>query len=280
MIEDERNQPASDQPAPELPAPRLPAPEPLKPPPRRAPTKTRVPPYVLVAGALGASICLLALVALLGTRLGLWSHLTGIAMLRWVVYGALLTMIVAGLAMYRTRPGMGRPGFPLAMLALVTGLVLAIVPIRESRIGLDAPPIHDITTDLDNPPRFVAIVPLRADAPNPPDHGGPEVIRQQLAAYPDIRPVIVDLPSDRAFRRAVEVATTRGWRIVEANELEGRIEATDRTFWLGLPEDVVIRLTPLDGRTVVDVRSSSRVVEGDRGSNARRVRDFLLDVQS
>ncbi len=280
MIEDEQGHPAPELPAPELPAPRLPPPEPPEPPTPRGPARARVPVYVLAAGALGASICLLTLLILLGTRWELWSYLTGVAMLRWVVYGSILTMIVAGLAMYLTRPGMGKPGFPLAMLALVTGLVLTVVPIRESRVGADAPPIHDITTDLDNPPRFVSIVPLRAGVPNSADHGGPEVVRQQLAAYPDIRPVIVDLPSDQAFRRAVEIATERGWRIVEANELEGRIEATDRTFWLGLREDIVIRLTPLDGRTVVDVRSSSRVVQGDRGSNARRVRDFLLDVQS
>src|SRR5690606_33945203 len=153
-------------------------------------------------------------------------------------------------------------------------------PIRQSRVGIDAPPIHDITTDRDNPPSFVAIRPIRADAPNPPDHGGAEVIRQQAAAYPDIRPVIIDLPSDQAFRRAVELVNERGWRVVEASEMEGRIEATDRTFWLGLREDIVIRLTPLDGRTVVDMRSSSRVVEADRGSNARRIREFLADLQS
>jgi uncharacterized protein (DUF1499 family) len=66
-----------------------------------------------------------------------------------------------------------------------------------------------------------------------------------------------------------------GWEIVAADVEEGRIEATDRTFWFGFKDDVVIRLTPSGERTIVDVRSKSRVGGSDVGTNARRIRSFL-----
>jgi uncharacterized protein (DUF1499 family) len=112
------------------------------------------------------------------------------------------------------------------------------------------------------------------------DYAGPETAQQQREAYPDIRPLILDLPADRAFQRALDIADAQGWEIVDANAAEGRIEATDRTFWFGFYDDVVIRLTPLEGRTVVDVRSKSRVGRSDRGFNARRIRGYLEELRA
>jgi uncharacterized protein (DUF1499 family) len=66
-----------------------------------------------------------------------------------------------------------------------------------------------------------------------------------------------------------------GWEIVDARPKDGRIEATDTTFWFGFKDDVVIRITPaLDGSRV-DVRSLSRVGRSDVGTNAKRIRAFL-----
>jgi uncharacterized protein (DUF1499 family) len=232
----------------------------------------------LAAGALALLIGLAAAMSGLGTRWGLWNFRTGFTVLRWAAYGGIAVMLVSAFAMYRTRPGEGRRGFPLAVAALIVGLLALGIPWQARRAGAGLPPIHDITTDVENPPEFVAVAPLRANDPNPVEYGGAEIARQQLAAYPDIRPVILDLPSDRAFQRALDVAEGQGWSLVGANEAEGRIEATDRTFWFGFRDDVVIRLTPLEGRTVVDVRSKSRVGRGDLGANARRVREYLRDL--
>ena len=66
-----------------------------------------------------------------------------------------------------------------------------------------------------------------------------------------------------------------GWDLVEANATAGRIEATDTTFWFGFKDDVVIRVTPADGGSRVDVRSLSRVGGGDAGTNAKRIRAYL-----
>jgi uncharacterized protein (DUF1499 family) len=232
----------------------------------------------LAVAAAALLVAFAAAMAGFGSRWGLWHFRTGFALLRWAAYGGIAVILASALALYRTRPGTGRRGFVLAAGALLIGLLTVGIPWRASRAGAAAPPIHDITTDIENPPSFVAVAPLRANEPNPVEYGGEEVAQLQRAAYPDIRPVILDLPRDRAFQRALDTAEAQGWRIVEGNEADGRIEATDRTFWFGFRDDVVIRLTPVDGRTVIDVRSKSRVGRGDMGTNAKRVREYLQAV--
>jgi len=137
------------------------------------------------------------------------------------------------------------------------------------------PPIHDITTDTADPPPFVAIVPLRRDARNPVEYGGPAVAAQQREAYPDIAPLSLPVPPAQAFERAERAARGQGWEIVAAVPAEGRIEATDTTRWFGFKDDVVIRVRPEGAGSRVDVRSVSRVGRGDVGTNARRIGQFL-----
>src|SRR5690606_13567146 len=100
----------------------------------------------------------------------------------------------------------------------------------------------------------------------------------QLSAYPDIRPLVLDMPMASAFQRALEGVRDMGWEIVEADSIGGRIEATDETFWFGFKDDVVIRLTPTGERTILDVRSLSRVGGSDVGTNARRIRSYIEEV--
>jgi len=66
-----------------------------------------------------------------------------------------------------------------------------------------------------------------------------------------------------------------GWKIVDAEKGEGRIEATDRTFWFGFTDDIVIRIIPNGAGSRIDVRSASRVGKSDLGVNAKRIRAFM-----
>lgn len=71
------------------------------------------------------------------------------------------------------------------------------------------------------------------------------------------------------------------WEIVAADPEGGRLEATDTSFWFGFKDDVVMRVTATDdGRSRVDVRSVSRVGQGDLGANAGRIREFLNRLQA
>lgn len=142
------------------------------------------------------------------------------------------------------------------------------------RTAQRVPPIHDITTDTDDPPRFVDILSLRKYAPNSVDYGGPDIAAQQHAAYPDIQPITLRLPSHQAFTQALTAADAMEWDIVRVNSAEGRIEATDTTRWVGFKDDIVIRIQARGDESRIDVRSVPRVGKSDVGTNATRIRAY------
>jgi uncharacterized protein (DUF1499 family) len=172
------------------------------------------------------------------------------------------------------RPKEVRRGTALAAVSVLVGVVLVALPARF-RMGPPAPPIHDITTDTQNPPEYVAVLALRANAPNTTVYGGEKIASQQREAYPDLQPVMLKVPPAQAFERALAAVRKMGWDVVGADATAGRIEATDTTFWFGFKDDVVVRVRPADGGSRVDVRSLSRVGVGDAGTNAKRIRAFL-----
>ena len=211
-----------------------------------------------------------------GARLALWDFRQGFRILNWAAYLGIAGTLLSFAGAILGRPGKGRRGFPPAVAGVVLGALAFGVPGNWYRIAKEVPMIHDITTDTENPPGFVSVLALRKDAPNPAIYGGPEIAAQQRAAYPDIRPLVSDLPPEKAFERARSVARRMGWRIVDENPAEGRIEATATTRWVGFKDDVVLRIVPAAGdRSRVDIRSVSRVGRSDVGTNARRIRAFL-----
>ena len=143
---------------------------------------------------------------------------------------------------------------------------------REAR---RAPPIHDVTTDPEDPPAFVAVVARRAGARNPVEYAGPAVAAQQRAAYPDLAPLDLAAPPERVFPAVEAAARDLGWEIVAAAPAEGRLEATATTAWFGFKDDVVVRVRAKGAGSRVDVRSLSRIGVGDLGVNAARIRAFL-----
>lgn len=214
-----------------------------------------------------------------GHRLEFWNYKTGFLILLSAAAAAGVSVVLALAGVYQTRAGAGRRGRAGAVLALVIGAATAGVPLSWAWAAYHLPPIHDISTDTDNPPQFDAILLLRYRAPDPAQYGGPQVAQLQHQAYPDIKPLLLPLPPAQVFEAAVATARAEGWIIVATDPAAGRIEATDTTFWFGFIDDVVVRLTPQpDGGTRVDVRSVSRVGVGDAGANARRVRNFLFDL--
>jgi uncharacterized protein (DUF1499 family) len=226
--------------------------------------------------SLGGLVLALALAAALvllitgpGYRVGIFPLRTAFSLLRWAAFGGLAAAVIAAIALWRAH---GRD--VLAIIALLVGVTAFAVPFRFQRLAAAAPPIHDISTDMANPPTFQAIVPLRVDAPNSLEYSQ-DAARQQRNAYPEIKPLILEVPLSQVFERALAAAREADWEIVDANADTGRIEATDTTTFFGFKDDIAVRLTPLDARTLVDVRSVSRVGRGDAGTNARRVRAFL-----
>jgi uncharacterized protein (DUF1499 family) len=120
----------------------------------------------------------------------------------------------------------------------------------------------------------VAIAPLRADAPNGVDYATDPA--EQQKAYADIQTFRSPLPAGELFDQSLAIAEAQGWEIVATSRDEGRIEATDTTFWFGFKDDVVIRIVAEEtGGSKLDIRSMSRVGKSDLGKNADRIRKFL-----
>jgi uncharacterized protein (DUF1499 family) len=230
---------------------------------------------LVLAAALAAAVLLLA--SGLGNRLGWWPYRTGFEVLRWASYVGLAAAAAAilALAIPTLRSGWAR----MLAGALAVGLAVAYVPWQWQQRAQSLPRIHDITTDTVNPPQFVAVLPLRANAPNTAAYGGKEIAEQQLKGYPDIRPLALGVPPGVAFGRARDAAESMGWEIVAADPAAGRIEATATTPWFGFKDDIVVRVSAAEQGSRIDVRSVSRVGRSDVGTNAKRIREYLAKLR-
>ena len=198
-----------------------------------------------------------------GVRFDLWSYRSGLLVLRWTAYTAIAGALLAAIAL--AIPSVRRRGALVPMLALVMGLGVLYVPLRFLQQARAVPPINDISTDTENPPRYMTT--SRA-------YPGAEFARQQRAAYPDILPIVVAMPPRAAFAKAVAAAEAMGWEVVGRDADAGTIEAVDTTKWFGFKDDIAIRVTPTQDGSRIDIRSKSRVGRSDIGTNARRIRAY------
>jgi uncharacterized protein (DUF1499 family) len=211
-----------------------------------------------------------------GVQFGVWDFRFGFTLIRWSLYTGIACAVLAliGLAVPRVRAGHAAG----LAAALAIGVGVACFPLYWQQMARSVPPINDITTDTENPPAFVGILPLRAGAPVPAAYPGSEVAALQHGAYPDIRPLDVATAPDATFARVLEVVKSSGWTLVASDAASGRIEATATTPWFGFHDDVVIRITPTSTGSRIDVRSHSRLGRGDLGANAKRIRAFLAKL--
>lgn len=232
-----------------------------------------------MALAVAAACAASALLAGPAWRLELLSLRAAFQLLQAAVVGAFGAAVVAlaawGLLAWSDAPR----GRRAAALALVLGLAAAAPPLALFAQAKGLPPIHDITTDTDDPPTFAAVLPLRQGARNTVDVV-PETLAQQRRAYPDVAPLQMNLPPAEAFARAERTARAMGWQIVAVAPEAMRIEATDTTLFFGFKDDIVIRVRGRGNGSVVDMRSVSRVGTSDVGVNARRIRAFLARLDA
>jgi len=194
-----------------------------------------------------------------------------------IALGCLLFVVAAicgAIGLIRSGGTAGDSSALMAWLGVIAG-VAAIINTVVIMGGAGGAPIHDISTDTDNPPQFVEVAKLRTADENPADYSGPETAAIQKEAYPDIEPLILLDPRAFVFATALEVAEGMGWEIVASDINAGRIEATATTPFVGFKDDIVIRVRAESAQTVVDVRSKSRIGRGDMGVNAKRVRAYL-----
>jgi uncharacterized protein (DUF1499 family) len=210
-----------------------------------------------------------------GTKNDWWNWRVGLVMYQVAAYVGLASAAVALLLVFLMAHPKHRayPWVPISAVCL--GLLAAAPPMIFKARASRVPPIHDITTDTQDPPAFATLAAVREQGPNKSAYGGPEIAAQQLKAYPEIKPKSLPVPPAEAVQKAIDAARSLGWQIAASDAAAGRIEATDTTGWFGFKDDVVIRVRPQAQGSVIDVRSASRVGRSDVGKNAERVREFL-----
>ena len=167
-----------------------------------------------------------------------------------------------------------------ALASAVLSVAAIAVPLGMMNTAKNVPPIHDISTDLVNPPEFVVIAPLRADAPNPVAHAGAEVAEQQRTAYPDLQTLTYAQSKPELVKATEQAINNLGWELVNTDADIGIVEATETTAWFGFKDDVIIRVADNGSERLVDIRSKSRVGQSDLGKNAARIHSFIEELDS
>jgi uncharacterized protein (DUF1499 family) len=170
--------------------------------------------------------------------------------------------------------------WPATGVAVLCAAVAIVMPLSMMMKAKSVPPIHDITTDLVNPPKFVAILALRADAPNPAEYQGEEIASQQRKAYPELQTQKYQQTTDQVFDAALAAVNDMGLDVVSSDKALGLIEAYDTTTWFGFVDDVVIRIESGEQMTMLDARSKSRVGMSDIGKNAERLNALIVGVKN
>lgn len=216
-------------------------------------------------------------VMMFGARFGLWEPIVGFRLIRTymnsIAYGVIglgVVGLIYQLAM-DNRPDAIKAG---AASLIGMGLLLPMI-YGQVQPSVRLPPIHDITTDTNNPPAFLALDGSRAGAKNTLVYGGTEIAALQNKAYPDIAPIQSTKSAPEAFAEALRVGKLMGWTIVAEERNNLRFEAVARTPIYRFIDDVVVVVTAIDSGSRIDIRSVSRIGRGDMGVNAARIREFI-----
>ena len=250
---------------------------------------------IFAKGALAGFVLglVLALAASFGTRLGLWNYAVGVKLLIPGVAVGALGLICGIVWIWRALAGNESIGWRLGMPGLIGALLLVGIPANGLWLSFSLPPIHDISTDIGDAPKFDTLLDWRKGAPNQASYDGPNIVSYggermttalaQKNAYPDIKPV--ERLKGRAtarefyakmFWRALNTVNAQGWQVAAFDFKRGHIEATSTSFWFGVTSDIVIRVHPAGAiGVIIDIRAKSRVGVADMGRNAELIRAFL-----
>jgi len=232
-------------------------------------TKTNTPGALINwTGYIAVTLLLLLPVSVLTVRSGAWQQ--GLLLYALSCLGCVLVLGLCGVLLLLPRYANTRGAILGRMLVALPGAVLLISLLAGRG---DYPPIHDVTTDIKDPPVFTMAMAQRPEGANSLEID-PQAISAQQEAYPDVQTIRTSLDIEAAFDRALAVAGDLGWDIYHQDRNAGVIEAVETTAIMAFKDDIVIRLRSNAQGTKIDLRSVSRVGIGDIGANAKRIRAF------
>jgi len=193
--------------------------------------------------------------------------------------------IILGVVGLLTIWSFGLDGARRALLGIVLSLPLLAIPLYFTWLTLLYPQMNDISTNLSEPPVFIQLSGIRPSDANPiVTRYGPEEALVQGEAYSDIRPLYLGSSIEDTYSAVLAVVGDMGWQIIveePANDGDSpaRVQAVAKTLIAGFSDDVIILIMPDQGDTRVDMRSVSRYGRHDFGTNANRIKTFLIALQ-
>jgi len=240
----------------------------------------------LLLGILSVTV---ALIGAMGAGADQWSKMAGMQGLRWGFYLGVAALLIGLYTLLRYMKA-GKRVILVALAGIVlSGGYIGYIGTQIAK-ARSLPLIHDVTTDLENPPAFKVLQLRKDNLKGVPGHNDPKYkgldARERWQAmhkesYGDIQPLVLRASQAEVVTKTEMLLKERGWEIVAVDVEEGRIEATDTVALLKFKDDVVLRIVSgeEEGDTIVDVRSVSRIGLSDLGVNARRVRELLADLK-
>lgn len=270
--------------------------------------------FAALAFSIAATLWLV--VAAFGTQWGFWDWKTGLGVLTgdWgfkIAIAALIVGIVAQIISVLKAPRV-QP----FIVALAATLIAGYAAGRLVAIGLRAaslPPIHDIQTDWSDPIRFseslmtarnadgdvnpvldAPVIPESAKSRWPGMEGRLVSEAQEEAEakqpgkylkYPYLAPAYFDQSPVALAEFAEKRLLKKGYEIVTpapTGEDTGeavQIEATVTSWWFGFKDDLAVRITPVEGASKLDIRSTSRVGLSDLGANSVRISGIMTELK-
>ena len=203
------------------------------------------------------------------------------------VFGGVILSIFAGFFVFKSIRNRTVPDRNLCLISLIISLLPLIIMAPQIVAAVSVPPIHDISTDTQNPPAFVETKLSRIGAQNGVEYGdavwpAERLAAATLSAYPELRPINSSLERSEAIEKSREVLESMGLEIISVDFEAGRLEAVETSFWFGFKDDIVVRVqeAPNANGVRIDIRSKSRVGQSDLGVNAKRVLAFTKNFTS
>lgn len=229
--------------------------------------------FVRLALVVGLAAPVLVGIGAFATKTGLLAPEVGYdrLVLGWAALAARIGAAVGLLALAASLVDLRRL-LPWALAALVIpGATLAGFLAFERAVAA-GPPVHEVSTNWDEPPNFSdqmmarrgpSAAPVEAAPVAPagfgPPWGGQPVARINAATCPGAVPIARQVAPGEAARalerHGVQVIGRAPWRV----------EGTHESWWFGFETDVVVRIRP--GRT--DVRAIGRDARPDLGAACR-----------
>lgn len=232
---------------------------------------------VLVGSVIAA---VLLPVGALGSKFGIWGFQAGFLALAAGTVLAVLGIVTGLAAVFVSRKRGYSADMPSLFIGLgVCSLIIALMGMQFYTAS-SVPPIHNISTDVNDPPQFAAVISLRGEGSNPLEYNTEQLAPLQQEAYPWVQPLALSVSRDEALSRVEGVLETLGLEVVAVDRNAGIVEATATTFWFGFKDDVVVRVRDNGAGSIVDIRSVSRVGQSDLGANARRIGQIIDALES